>query len=339
MSEKHTLDISWGTIIRVFLALIVVYFLYQVAEVIVWFVFALVISILFNPIVDALRKMRIPRIIGVIVVYFGLFGIITFLTYVITPGLHTEIKRFSLLLPDYIGRISPFLRYIGVEGFTTMDEIVEALRASSEEVTKNIFNALLIIFGGMSTAFFIITMAIFLSLEGNNVEKAIKILVSEEQKGQAINTWKKCRTQVTRWFLVRIISCLFVGVSSFFVFFIFEINYALIFAIIGGVFNMIPFAGAAIAALIFFAITALDSITKAIFILLAFLIIQAIEGSVITPALSKKIMGVSPALVLISIVIGGSLWGVLGAFLAIPLMGIIFEFSKSFLEKRKEISL
>ena len=66
------------------------------------------------------------------------------------------------------------------------------------------------------------------------------------------------------------------------------------------------------------------------------MIIQAIEGSVITPALSKKIMGVSPVLVLIALVVGGSLWGLFGAFLAIPLLGIIFEFFKMFLEKKKE---
>jgi predicted PurR-regulated permease PerM len=336
MIEKQTLDISWGTIMRIFFALIVVYLLYQVAEVIIWVIFALIISILFNPIVDVLKRARIPRVIGVVVVYFGLFGIISFLVYIITPGLYLEVKRFSLLLPDYIEKISPFLKYIGVEGFTTLDEIVNTLRASSEEVTKSVFNAIGIIFGGISTAFFIVTMAIFLSLEGNNVEKAIKLLVTDDQKNQALSIWKRCRNQVGSWFLVRIISSFFVGAMSFAVFFIFGINYALLFAIIGGVFNMVPFAGAAIAALLFFVITSLDSVAQAFFVLIAFLIIQAIEGSVVTPALSKKIMGVSPALVLVSIVVGGSLWGMIGAFLAIPLMGIIFEFAKAFLEKKRQ---
>ncbi len=336
MLEKQTLDISWGTIIRIFLALVVVYLLYQVAEIIVWFIFALIISILFNPIVDVLKRARIPRVVGVVMVYFGFFGIISFLVYIITPGLYQEIKRFSFLLPEYIEKISPFLRYIGVEGFTTLDEIVDTLRASSEEVTKSVFNALAIIFGGISTAFFIITMAIFLSLEGNSVEKAIKLLVTDDQKNQALSIWKKCRNQVGSWFLIRIIASFFVGAMSFAVFFIFGINYALLFAIIGGIFNMVPFAGPAIAALLFFIITSLDSVAQAFFVLVAFLIIQAIEGSVLTPALSKKIMGVSPALVLVSIVVGGSLWGILGAFLAIPLMGIIFEFSKAFLEKKRQ---
>jgi predicted PurR-regulated permease PerM len=336
MAEKQTLDISWGSILKIFLTMVIFYLLYQVMDVLVWFIFALIISILFNPIVNFLKKLKIPRVIGVVAVYFTLFGLVALFVGVITPGLYNEIKKFSILLPDYIERISPFLQYIGVEGFATLEELINVLRESSEEVRKGTMSTLAVIFGGISATFFIITMAIFLSLEGNGIEKAIKLLFSGEQKENILFTWRKCRNQVSSWFLVRILSCLFVGVTSFLVFYLFEINYAILFAIVGGLLNFIPFAGPAIAALIFFVITALDSVTQAFFVLIAFLIIQAIEGSVITPALSKKIMGVSPALVLISIVVGGSLWGVLGAFLAIPLLGIVFEFFKLFLEKKKE---
>lgn len=334
MVEKNTLDISWGSIIKIFLATIVFYLLYQVMDVLVWFIFALIISILFNPLVDFLKKLKIPRVVGVIAVYFILFGIIALFVSVITPGLYNEIKRFSLLLPDYIERIAPFLQYIGMEGFSTLEELLEVLRNSSEEVRKGIISTLTVIFGGVSATFFIITMAIFLSLEGSGIEKAIKLLVSEEQRNNVLFVWRKCRNQVSSWFLVRILACLFVGVSSFLVFYLFEINYAIIFAIVGGLLNFIPFAGPAIAGLLFFVITALDSITQAFFVLIAYMIIQAIEGSVITPSLSKKIMGVSPVLVLIALVVGGSLWGALGAFLAIPLLGIVFEFFKMFLEKK-----
>ncbi len=334
--KKQYLDISWASIIKVFFALAVIYLLYEVAEILVWFIFALVISILFNPAVNFLRKLRIPRIIGTILVYFTFFGIVSLLLYAIIPSLYTEIKNFSILLPDYIERISPFLSNLGVEGFATLDDIVELLRESSDEVARGVFSAITLIFGGLSTAFFIIVMAIFLSLEGNSIEKAIGILVSDKQKEQAINTWKKCRNQVGSWFLIRIIACIFVAITSFFVFYLFGVKYALIFAIIGGVFNLIPYAGPAVAGLLFFLITALDSVPQAVFIFTAFMIIQAIEGSILTPALSKKIMGVSPALVLIAIVVGGTLWGILGAFLAIPLLGIVFEFTKAFLEKKRE---
>jgi predicted PurR-regulated permease PerM len=339
MSEnKNTLDISWGSIVKMICALVVLYFLYQIVDILVWFVFALIISILFNPIVNFLKKLRIPRVLGVVFVYFGFFGLVSLLIYIAIPGLYSEVKNFSTLLPDYIKKVSPFLQYIGVEGFDTLDQMVESLRASSVEVTKNIFNTLVIIFGGISTAFFIITMAIFLSLEGNSIEKAIKLFASEKQKEQALLVWRKCRDQIGSWFLIRVLAGFFVAVVSFVVFYLLGANYALLFAIIGGLFNFIPYAGPAVAGLIFFLVTSLDSVVQATFVFIAFMIIQIIEGNILSPALSQKIMGVSPVLVLIALVVGGSLWGLLGAFLAIPLLGITFEFFKGYFGKKEEVA-
>ena len=75
---------------------------------------------------------------------------------------------------------------------------------------------------------------------------------------------------------------------------------------------------------------------QAIFILIIFILIQQVENNIITPILAKKFIGLSPVLVLLALAIGGTLWGFLGAILAIPLAGILFEFLKDYLKKRKK---
>jgi len=67
-----------------------------------------------------------------------------------------------------------------------------------------------------------------------------------------------------------------------------------------------------------------------------FILIQQIENNVLSPILMKKFVGLPPVLVLLSLVVGAKLWGALGAVLAVPLFGIIFEFLKEFLEKRRD---
>ncbi len=334
--EKQLLDISWESIVRILFVVIVGYLLYTISEILVWIVFALIISIIFNPIIDYLRKAKVPRAMGASFAYLSVFGIISLLIYALIPGLYEEVVSFYALLPNYIERIAPFLQYIGIEGFETLDQMVETLHASSEEIAKSIFSGLSVIFGGLAAAAFIIGMAFFFSLEGNSVERAIKVLLPEEKTNYALFIWKKCRDQVSRWFLVRIVACLFVGVSSFIVFYLFDVNYALLFAIMAGVFNIVPFIGPLVAGMIFFIMISLESFVQAFFVILAFIAIQGMEG-IISPLLSKRIMGVSPALVFVAIIIGGSLWGVLGAILAIPLLGIIFEFFKAYLQKRREV--
>ena len=68
----------------------------------------------------------------------------------------------------------------------------------------------------------------------------------------------------------------------------------------------------------------------------AFFLIQQIEGNIVTPILTKKFVGLSPALVLISLAVGGKLLGILGAILAIPITSILFEFWTDFLKAKKE---
>ncbi len=335
--DKNILDISWSTIFKVFVALVIFYILFQITDIVVMFVFALVISMLFNPAIDYLSRFHIPRVVSVISIYLGVFGLISFLIYLGVPSFTKEIRDFSALIPDYIDKMGPFMQSIGVQAFESTEVLMNAIKDSSEAIANNVFNALIVIFGGLSTTLFVLTMAIFISLEGNGVEKAIAIFSKPDGKERALSIWRKCRNQVSSWFLVRILCGLFIGIGSYIIFSLFNVNYAILFAVIAGVFNFVPFIGPFISAILFFVIISLDSVTKALFVVAAFSVIQIIESSILTPMLSRKFMGVSPVLVLLAIVIGGSLWGVLGAFLAIPLLGIIFEFFKEYMINKHKV--
>lgn len=333
--KQEVLDISWGTILKIALAVVFFYLFYQISEIVVLFVFALIISILFSPAIDFFKKWGIPRSIAVLLVYFLVFGLLGLTIYLAIPAFSTEMQAFSKTIPKYFDRLSPFLQGIGVQTFESVEGFLNSLYESSEMVAASIFNVLVAIFGGFFTTIFVLTMAIFLSLEKGGIEKVIKLVFPEKEKNQALVVWRKAKRQVTNWFLVRILDCTFVGVASYIVFYLFNVQYAFLFALLAGLSNFIPYIGPLVSGAIFFALILLDSAWKAIFAIIAFIIIQTIESSALYPLLSKKYMGVSPVLVLIALTIGGVLWGALGAFLAVPLLGILFEFLKEFLERRQ----
>ena len=131
-------------------------------------------------------------------------------------------------------------------------------------------------------------------------------------------------------------ACFFVGITSYLALLILKVDYPFILALFAGVTNIIPVIGPIIAGVVISLIAALDSFWIAMVILLIFIVIQQIEGNILTPILARKFIGLPPALVLISLMVGGKFWGILGAVLAIPLAGIIFEFTRDFLKKRKE---
>ena len=73
-----------------------------------------------------------------------------------------------------------------------------------------------------------------------------------------------------------------------------------------------------------------------LYVLIAVFIIQEIDNKLLTPLLMKKLVDVPPVLVLVSLLVGAKLFGFLGTIFAVPVFGIIFEFLREFLEKRKE---
>ena len=129
---------------------------------------------------------------------------------------------------------------------------------------------------------------------------------------------------------------LFVGGTTYIVLLLFNVPYPFSLSLLSGLLNFIPVIGPLLTGVLVFLLIALDDPLKAFFVLAAVTLIQQVENNILTPILSKKLVGLSPTLVLIALAVGGQFWGIMGAILAIPLAGILFEFLKDFLKKRKE---
>lgn len=336
MSNEKLLDISWGTILKIGIAFLGFYILYLIRDILIWFIFALIISILFNPAIDFLQKRKIPRAAATLFIYIFIFGIWGLFIYLIAPVFISEIQQFTKLFPQYFEKFAPPLKELGLEVFENFEIFTQSFQEWLIKVSTSIFSGLAAIFGGIFSTITIFTLAIFLSLEEKGIERAIKIFSPKKQEEEILKLWQSCQVKVSGWFGTRILGCLFVGVLSFFALWLFKIKYSFALALFAGLTNIIPIVGPLIAGTIIALIAALDSWLKAALILIVFILIQQIENNILTPILTKKFIGLPPALVLISLMIGGKLWGILGAILAIPLAGIVFEFTVDYLKKKKE---
>ncbi|MFH1657419.1 MAG: AI-2E family transporter [bacterium] len=336
MNEERVLDISWATILKVSVALLCFYVLYLVRDLLLLFLFALVISLLLDPVIDFLQKKKVPRNIAVLFIYFILFGLIAFSVSAAVKFFIGEIQDFLLFFPQYFEKIAPPLNDLGMEAFRDMQSFISAFSKTLEKMADNIFNALFAIFGDIFSTFFVFSIAIFLSLEEKVVEKILISLSPKKYEGYILSLWDRCEQKVSGWFGVKILGSIFVGLASYLAFRIFGVSYPFSLALMAGVLDFIPVIGPLIAGTIAFMIVAGSNVVMAIFVVLFFILIQLIEGNIITPILTKKLVGLPPVLVLISLAVGGSLWGIMGAILVIPLAGILYEFLRDFLRKRKE---
>lgn len=339
MNNDRVLDISWGAIFKVAILIIAFYILFQVKDILILFIFAIIISMLFSPGIDFFMKFKLPRVVAASLIYLLSFGLFAIIAYFIVSILVTEIEQFSRVMPAYFRELSSILMEFGIYAFKDVEIFIESIKGSLKELTTALFSASFALFGGLFTILFVMTMAFFISLEGKLIERAMVLISPKKYENQVSLIWKNSQKQVSGWFFTRILSCIFVGVAVYLSALVMGVEYPLFIGLIAGTLNFIPYIGPLISAIFIFLITLMDSPSKAVFILTAFAIIQFLEERVLGPVFLKKFVGMSPVLMILALAIGGTLWGFLGALLAVPLTGIIFEFLKEFFEKRKRIAV
>ncbi|MDP3991225.1 MAG: AI-2E family transporter [Candidatus Nealsonbacteria bacterium] len=334
--NSRVLDISWETILKMAIAFFTFYLLYLIRDILVWVTFGLILSVLFNPAIDFLHRKYFPRVFATILVYVLLFGSLSFLIYSVAPIFIIEIEQFSQFFPEYFEKISIPLKSLGIEAFDSFENFTNVLEQGLSNASSNIFSAIGVIFGGIFSAITIFTIALFLSLENKGIEKVLGILAPKRHEALVLSLWERSQKKVSGWFGARILASLFVGIMTYITCYVLNVKYAVSFGLLSAVLNLIPIIGPVVLGAAVVLLIAMTSWTKAIFFLVAFIIIQQIEGNILSPVLTRKFIGLPAVLVLVSLMVGAKLWGLMGALLAIPIAGIMFEFLKDFLKKRKE---
>jgi len=337
MEKGNTLDISWGTIAKVFVAIFVFYIIYLARDIALWFLFGVAISVLLDPAINALRKIKIPKVFAILIVYLALFGILGILIYLSAPIFISEIQQFVQNLPGYFAEINPILKQFGIDTAQNLTDFSDIITSNLQQSSQSIIKAIMFFFGGIASSIFILTTAFFLSLEDNAVEKVLLLCAPAKYEEYIKSIFQKVQTKVAGWFGARLLACLFVGIGSYIVFYIFGIKYAFILALLSGFLNFIPYVGPWVSSVLLTILVAVStgSWLMVLYVLIAIIIIQEVENKLLTPLLMKKMTDIPPVLVLVSILLGAKLFGFLGMIFAVPVFGIIYEFVKEFLESKK----
>ena len=115
------------------------------------------------------------------------------------------------------------------------------------------------------------------------------------------------------------------------------IKYAVLLGFMIGLFNLIPYIGAIIAIVIATVITLLTGgISQAIWMLVVVTILQQIDANIINPKIVGDSLEISPLLVILAVTVGGAYFGIIGMFLAVPIIAILKVLIEDFIEYREK---
>lgn len=165
----------------------------------------------------------------------------------------------------------------------------------------------------------IFILAFFWTLEGERLKQAAFLLVPMPNRTQTRELVQEMEARISGYFLGQGLLCLIIGVISFVAYSLIGLPNALLLAILAGLFEAIPIIGPFLGAAPAVAVGLSISPATALWAVLAAVIIQQLEGSLLVPRVMNRTVGVRPLVTLLSLLAFTSLFGILGALIALPL--------------------
>lgn len=297
---------------------------------------------------------KLKRSISMFLAYLTFTVIIIWIFSIVLPDL---IKSLSSLMTIDTKQITKLINELGdnklvaqaLEYLGAGNDLATTIQKYSQQVLKQVLTVLTSLLTSVTTLASTI-LNLFISLVFS-----IYVLASKEKLGRQFNLLidtylgKFAKTvhyvigilhqRFHGFFVGQTMEAIILGTLTATGMFIFKLPYAATIGVLVAFTALIPVVGAYIGLCIGFILIATQSITKAIFFVIYLIILQQFEGNLIYPRVVGNSSGLPGMWVLLAITVGGSLWGVLGMLIAVPLSASIYQIIKDHVHKRQTLKV
>jgi predicted PurR-regulated permease PerM len=285
-------------------------------------------------------KFGINRTLSVVFIYVITISILASIFYFFAPVLFEEVTALIPTISDYLGEAGLSVDAVSSnQGLTNIisnnsSGILEGTKDFLSGISGNFVKTITTLFGSIANVILIMVISFYLSIEKDGVTSLLEIVIPRRYEKYAVNLWQRSKRKIAYWVQGQMFLALIVGLLTFMGLSALNVKYALMLSIIAAVFELIPF-GIILAAIPAVGLSFLTGgLTTATLVVVLYVVIQQMEGYIFSPLIVKKVTGVSPLLVILSVLIGVKLAGFWGLILAIPVAVTFVEVAKD-IQKRK----
>lgn len=298
-----------------------------------------------------IKNQTLGRALSVILSLIVFLSIMGFLIFIVIPQLFTSVTNLAGNLDFYIGRVRAIAdqwniaKYIDFDRLNDLSE--DILHQAMNYITDNIESiANTTVNVGRTLVNWVLgfIISIYLLMAKDRIKAGFKSFL---QMGVPASKYpgvaaflKKGDAILVRYIVYSLIDALIIGVVNAVFMMIMGMSYNGLVSMAVALTNLVPTFGPVVGALIGAVILVLVKPVHALIFLIFTLVLQTIDGYVLKPKLFGNSLGISSLLVLISIIIGGNMFGIIGILVAIPAAAILDllyrEYAKPWIEKKKD---
>ncbi len=303
------------------------------------FLIGILLALLLNPMIMFLeRKFKSHRLINIFFSYILISFILSIAFKLLVPAIIDTLNTLINEIPNYISMLNTFLnKYI------SQAQVFENVIPHLQNNLYSILTRLLDLFSKVSSDLFIyifsitsllfniimgIILSIYMLYDKEKIAISSKKLLYAcfpiNKANNIIDFFKVSHNIFYHYIIGKLIDSLIIGILAFIGFqFILKINNGLFLAFIIFLTNIIPYFGPFIGAVFPIVMTLVYSPIKALWVAIFLLILQQLDGNLIGPKVMGDQVGLSPLWIISAVLIGGSLFGIVGVFLSVPIAAII----------------
>lgn len=293
---------------------------------------SIVIAYLLQSVVRKLQFLNIPRLFAVLIAFTIFLLVVLLLMFYIIPELLIQITQLVPQLPEMIEK--GFVQFQGAlqrSQFITEEQILDIINNIKSEISSYGQSLLVTVSSSIPDIISIIVYLVLVPLLVFFFLKDKDILMAWLRNFMPRNTelsdevWRDVDSQIGNYVRGKMLEILVVWITCYIVFALMGLNYAILLAAAVGFSVIIPYIGAVVVtipvALVAYFQWGWSS--DFAYLMVAYFIIQGIDGSVIVPLLFSEVVNLHPIAIIVAVLFFGGLWGFWGVFFAIPLATVV----------------
>ncbi len=325
-------------VIFIIFSLVIIVLIVTVGKYLLPLFVSLGIAYFLEGIVETLEKRKIPRVIGICIVFFVFLIMLGFLLFWLIPILTNQIGQFIHELPKMIAYCKDFLKTLPQKYPSLISE--EQINRLTVLITQKIAQfghkilsfSLASVKGLINFVVYLVLVPIMAFFFLKDKEKIIDFFKPFLPKDMEfiIRIWKEVDRKITKFIQGKILEIFICWIASYIIFLLLDLKFSLLLSFLVGISVLIPYIGAAA---MFFpvALTAyfqwgFDLHT--LYVIIAYLVFQFVDGNILVPILMSGIVNLHPLAIIAGVLLFGGLWGFWGVVFSIPLATLIHAIIK-----------
>jgi predicted PurR-regulated permease PerM len=336
-SHNLSSSLTTGAILRFFFIGILLFVLYYISDILLLVVAAIIFASAIEPVVRRLGRYRIHRILAVILIYLTIAVALAVLLIFFMPAVVNDLISFLANMPQtfslqYLwGPVQSMGVHLGstaiAPGTISLSDLMDGLRSFIVGSPAGFFQTAGFVFGGALGFILIVILSFYLAVQEEGVSDFLRIVSPVKHHDYIIDLWKRSQRKIGYWLQGQLLLGVVVGVLVYLILMVVGIPHALVLALLAAVFEIIPVFGPIISSVPAILLAfAYGGIGTGLLLVGLYIIIYQFESQLFYPLVVKKIVGISPIVVILALVIGAKLAGVLGALIAVPLSAALMEY-------------